>query len=1203
MLSAIFLFELKQRLRRISTYVYFVVFFGLGLLFALMSGGAFAQASVDFGTGGKVLLNSPYALNGIITYICFFGIVITAAIAGQATYQDIDNNCAVLFYTAPISKLDYLGGRFLAAIAVQIVIFSAVGLGAWIGTLTPWIDKTRLGPQMVAAYFQPYFINVLPNLLLLSAMFFALAALTRRMLPVYVASVLILFAYFTMAQASAAGLQTTLRAALGDPLGSAAIDRVTRYWTPFQRNTQLIPLSGIMLANRVMWLGVGAIFWLAAYVKFAFAYPTERSKSRRTLEENGAVATPTEALPMAHPVFSSSASFRQLWSLTWLQFTETTKNVFFAVLMLAGFLFATISASRLLSPSEARTYPVTHLMLLMAAAGFLIFAIAIIIFYSGELVWRERDAQLHQVMDALPLQRWVLFCSKLFALMLVQVLVVLTILAAGLVVQIAQGYHHFEFSLYFRELFLNRLSQLWILCALALLVQTLVNNKYLGHFVMVLYIVATIALPPAGFEDYLYRFGQAPPVTYSDMNGYGPFLQPLIWFRFYWGVAAVLLAIVTNLFWVRGTMGSWRERMKLARERCSTASMAGAGVCLVLMLSVGGFIFYNTHVLNSYRTTFQVDEERAQYEKKYVKYWSLAQPRITDVTTEIDFDPARRSVAISGRMVLENKTNSPIERVAITLCPGNLLPLPRPHIKVSRLSFAGGQSAVIEDPSLGFYLYQLPQPLAPHQRLQLDFALQYDNPGFENSRPNTDIVGNGSFITDSYLPYIGYSPNIELTDDSTRHKHGLQKPRRLPMLEDVAARGYNSGSFDADWINFDATVSTSPDQIAIAPGYLQKEWRENGRHYFHYKMDAPILNLYSIQSARYAVRRDKWRDVNLEIYYQPGHEFDLDTMMESMKESLAYCSANFSPFQFHQLRIIEFPGYGTFAESFANTIPFSESIGFITKVSDKPGTVNLPFYVTAHETGHQWWAHQAISAYVQGATSIDETMAQYTALMVMKHHFGADSMPRFLRFELDRYLTGRGLERNEENALYRVDPNQGYIHYRKGSLVMYALEDYAGEDKVNQAIRGFLNQFAFKGAPYPVSLDLEGYFRKGTPPQYADLFDDLFTHITIYDNRALSADYVKQPDGKYRVHLVVESRKFRADGRGQEHEIPVNDWIDIGVLDRNGKYGYLERKKIDQANTDFTLTVDRIPAKAGIDPLDKMIDRNPDDNVIAVMKK
>jgi len=1198
---SIFLFEFQQRLRRISTCVYFVVFFALGLLFTLMSGGAFANASVDFGTGGKVLINSPYALNGVISYICFFGIVITAAIAGQATYQDIHSRSTDFFYTAPISKFDYLGGRFLAAFAVQVVIFASVGLGAWIGIVTPWLDKTRVGPQIVAAYFQPYLINVLPNLLFLTAIFFALATLSRKMLPVYVASVLVLIAYYAFAQNSNS-LTGNMRMALFDPLGGAAIDRITRYWTPFQRNTQLIPLGGILLANRALWLSVGALFFGFAYAKFSFAYPAERSRSRKIVEEKE-VSPATDSLPIAHPAFSTTASLRHLISLTRIQFMETTKNVFFVVLMLAGFLFAIATASGILTPEPIRTYPVTHQMLLMAGAGFFIFAIAIIIFYSGELVWRERDAQLNQVMDALPLQRWVLFCSKLCALMLVQVLVVVTICAAGLAVQLGQGFYHFQLGLYFRELFLNRLTELWILCVLAIFVQTVVNNKYLGHFVMVLYIVATIALPPAGFQDYLYRFGQTPPVTYSDMNGYGPFLQPLIWFRLYWGIGAVLLAIVTNLLWVRGTESSWRVRTKLFRERLSGTSMAGATACIVLMLGVGGFIFYNTHILNPYRTTFQIDDARAQYEKLYVKYFALPQPRITDVTTEVDFYPERRSVNVTGNMWLENKTASDIDRVAITIWPGNLAPLPRPHIKVNRLSFAGGQTALIEDPSHGFYLFKLPAPLPPHAWIQLDFALQYDNPGFENSRPNTDIAENGSFITDSYLPYIGYSPIVELTDDSTRHKHGLEKPRRLPTLDDVAARRYNSGSFDADWINFEATLSTSPDQIAIAPGYLQKEWVQDGRRYFHYKMDAPMLNLYSFQSARYLVKRDKWHDVNLEVYYQPGHEFDLDTMMESMKETLAYCSENFSPFQFHQLRIIEFPGYGTFAESFANTIPFSEAIGFITKPGSKSTSINLPFYVTAHETGHQWWAHQVISAYVQGATSIDETMAQYTALMVMKHHFGADSMQRFLRFELDQYLRGRGQERNEENPLYTVDPNQGYIHYRKGSLVMYALQDYIGEDKVNEAIRGFLNQFAFKGPPYPTSLDLEGYFQKVTPPQYQYLFDDLFRKITIYEVRAVSADYVKQPDGKYQVHLTVEAKKIRADGRGEEHPIPIDDWIDIGVQGADGKYLYLQKQKIGQDKTEFTLTVDQLPAKAGIDPLNKLIDRNPDDNVIAVAKR
>ena len=1202
MLVNIFLFDFEQRLRRLSTYVYFVVFFALGLLFTLMSGGAFANASVDFGTGGKVLITSPYALNGVITYICFFGIVITAAIAGQATYQDIDSNSAVFFYTAPITKLDYLGGRFLAAFAIQIGIFASVGLGAWIGIISPWLDKTRVGPQMVAAYLQPYLINVLPNLLFLTAIFFALSTLSRKMLPVYVASVLVLIGYFTVSQFSGNALTTSVRAALADPLGGAAIDRVTRYWTPFQRNTQLIPLQGVLLANRILWLCVGAICLVLTYVKFQFAYPGQKSGRKQVIDEKEAIPA-IDSLPIAHPSFSATASLQHLLSLTRIYFRETTRNVFFLVLMLAGFLFAIASASGINNPAATRTYPVTYQMLELAGVGFGIFALAIIIFYSGELVWQERDAQLNQVIDAFPLQRWVMFCSKLLALMLVQVVVVLLILAAGVTVQVAQGFHQFQFSLYFRDLFLSRLPSLCVLCVLAMFVQTIVNNKYLGHFVMVLYIVATIALPPAGFQDYLYRFGQAPQVTYSDINGYGPFLQPLIWFRLYWIFAAILLAIVTNLLWVRGTESSWRVRLHLAAERFSRASFAGVAVCLLLMLGTGSYIFYNTHILNPYRTTFKVDEARAQYEKKYKQYWDLPQPRITDVTANLDIYPEKRSFDMHGTMWMENKTSSTIDRVAITLWPVDLIPLPRLHLQVKKLSFVGGQTPIIEDPALGFYLYKLPTPLPPHGRIQLDYDLQYDNPGFENDNPNTDIVENGTFLNDRYGPYIGYAQEVELTDDSTRHRHGLDQARRMPKLDDVNARQYNSVGFDADWINFEATVSTSPDQIAIAPGYLQKEWVENGRRYFHYKMDAPILDIYSFQSARYAVRRDRWQNVNLEIYYQPGHEYNLDTMMESMKETLSYCSTNFSPFQFHQLRIIEFPRYGTFAESFANTVPFSEAIGFLTKISGKADAVNLPFYVTAHETGHQWWAHQVISAYVEGATSIDETMAQYTAFMVMKHHFGADAMRRFLRFELDQYLRGRGTERNEENPLYKVDQNQGYIHYRKGSMVMYALQDYIGEDKVNQAIREFLKQYAFKGPPYPTSLDLEGYFQKVTPPQYQYVLEDLFRTITLYDNRALSADYVQSPDGKYQVHLVVEAKKFRADGRGQEHAIGIGDWVDIGVLDAGGKYLYLEKHKIDQEKTDLTITVDKPPAQAGIDPVDKLIDRNPDDNLIAVKKR
>lgn len=1197
-------FELRQHLRRISTYVYFVVFLLLGGLFTVASGGAFPIAVVDFGTGGKVFVNSPYALNNIISYITFFGMVITAAITGQATYKDIASNSTPLFYTAPLTKFQYLAGRYLGALATLGIVFSSVGIGAWVGTHLPWLDPTRLGPHRLAPYFQAYFLLVIPNLLLTSAIFFGLAALGRKMLPVYAGSVILMLGYFIALQLSST-LTVSLTAALVDPLGGSAIDRLTLFWTPFERNTRLIPLQGIVLLNRVLWLGVGLAVLALTYWKFRLAHPEQAQKRPQSPQlQEEALHPLAQALPTVHPVFSPRASLRSFLSLSRLQFAETVKNVFFFVLMLAGWLFAVLSASKIINPGTSPSYPVTHSMLESAAGGFSIFAIAIITFLSGELVWRERDARLGQLVDVLPTPRWVLFGAKLAALLGVQVLVVLLLMAAGLLLQTCQGYYRFELGLYLQNLLGIVLVRYFILSVLAIFVHTIVNNKYLGHFAMVLYLIASIAMEPLGLSDHLYRYGQTPSFIYSDMNRFGPYAAPLFWFALYWGIAAVLLAMLTNLAWVRGTESGLRVRLKLFAARLSRPVIAGMLVSLVAFATVGAYIFYNTHVRNPFRTSFAIDEARAQYEKKYQRYKALPAPRITDITTQIDLFPQEQYVLLRGTLTLQNKTASPLDKLALTVWPVDVDPLPRPQLHIETLQLAGGQTPIVEDHSLGFYLYGLPMPLPPQGKLAVKFALRYENVGFVDARPNTDIAENGTSIGDRYMPYSGYAPDIELTDDSTRHKHGLSTVKRLPKLEDIAARQYNFGSTDADWITFTGTISTSPDQIAVMPGYLQREWQENGRRYFSYKVDAPILDLLSVNSARYAVRRDRWRDVNLEIYYHPGHEFDLDEMMRSMKASLDYCSANFSPYQFRQLRILEFPRYHTFAAAFANTVPFSEAIGFISYFNPaKPDTIDLPFYVTAHETAHQWWAHQVISAAVEGGTSIVETLAQYSSLMIMKHTYGDRGIKKFLRFELDGYLRGRAQERNEEQPLYRVDANQGYIHYNKGALVMYAIQDYIGEDKVNRALAAFLKKYAFQGPPYPVSLDLIDALKQVTPPEYQYLYEDMWQSITLYENHAKSATATRLPDGRYQVRLVLGSKKLRSDGKGQESQIAEHDLIDVGLIDEAGSYLYLQRHQFEKDETELVLTVDKLPARAGLDPLNKLIDRAPDDNVIEVSVK
>ena len=318
-------------------------------------------------------------------------------------------------------------------------------------------------------------------------------------------------------------------------------------------------------------------------------------------------------------------------------------------------------------------------------------------------------------------------------------------------------------------------------------------------------------------------------------------------------------------------------------------------------------------------------------------------------------------------------------------------------------------------------------------------------------------------------------------------------------------------------------MSTDPDQLAITSGYLQREWLANGRRYFHYRMDAPILNLWAFQSARYAVQARQVERRRHRDRLPPRARLQRRADDRRREEVADYYSANFGPYQYHQLRIVEFPRYATFAQSLPNTIPFSEAIGFIARL-ENPDDVDYVFYVTAHEVAHQWWAHQVIGADAQGSTMLSETMAQYSALMVMEKEFGPANMRKFLESELNSYLVGRSTERQKEMPLELVE-NQPYIHYNKGSLVMYALRDYIGEARMNAAIRGFLNATKFRGPPYPTSLQLVDSLRAATPDSLKYLIGDLFEHITLYELKTDSVTMEPARRGRLSPSIYTSMRR------------------------------------------------------------------------------
>ena len=1190
-LGAIAGFELRTRLKRMSTWVYFAVFFSAAMLWTAAAGGAIQSANIVFGSG-KIWINSPYAISQTVAFLGMFGLTVMGALAGRAVQQDFEHRTEAFFFTAPIAKWQLLGGRYVGALLVLVLVFASMALGVFGGTLLPNLDPERLGPTRLGAYVIPYFTVLLPNLVWIGGLFFCAAALSRRMLPVYLGSVILLVGYLA-SQGLLRDIDNKLLASMIDPFGVVATARVTEYWSIAERNTRLVPFEGYLLWNRLLWIGVGALVMAFCLYRFRFAYPADRARKDRGAADEAAPA-PAARLAALRVEPGRVRALALLPRMAWLYLRDIVRNVYFGVFALAGVLFLIATSTTLGSIYGTATWPVTYQMVELTSGTFAVFMLVIITFYAGELVWREREHRFDQITDALPVPTWLPLFAKLLALMVVPVILECALLLCGVAIQTAKGYHRYEIGLYLHDLFGIELVSYWLVCVLAIAVQSTVTHKYLGHFIMIAYYLAIAFATPLGLEHNLYKYGATIGYTYSDMNGYGHFMPRLRAFQAYYASWALLFAVVAYLFWTRGTVPGWRARLVQARARLTMPVVATAIVALGLMGSFGGWIFYNTNVLNPYVTAYDREQRQADYEKQYKALENAPEPTITGVALAVDIFPFEQRVRMHGHFDLVNRNAAAIRDVHLFFAQGD-------NVVVHQLAFDIPARLTKDDPRIGVRSYRLDREMAAGAKGRLDFDVEVPTHGFTNSGSNTTVVYNGTFVNGLFaLPVIGYSDRGELATDRDRRKFGLAPKERMRSREDPVGLQHNYISHDADFVTFTAEVTTDADQWAIAPGYLQREWIESGRHHFVYAMDSPILNFYAFQSARYAVRRDRWNDVAIEVDYQPGHEYNLDRMIAATKASLDYYSRNFGPYQHHQFRIVEFPRYATFAQAFPNTIPFSEGIGFIARVRENDkDDIDYPYYVTAHEAAHQWWAHQVIGGDVQGSTLLSETLAQYSALMVMKQKYGEAKMQKFLAYELDRYLIGRAGEQKKELPLGRVE-NQDYIHYRKGSLVMYAMADYIGEENVNHALHALIEKYAFKGPPYPNATALIDALREVTPPQYKYVIDDWFESITLYDNRATSATARKLADGRYEVTVDVVANKRKADELGKETDVPLDDWIDIGVLDAAGVPLYREKKHITAEKTTFNVTVAGTPARAGIDPLNILIDRRPKDNTVAV---
>ncbi|RAK58473.1 aminopeptidase [Phenylobacterium hankyongense] len=1187
MFGKIAAFELRYQLRQPIFWI------AAGIFFLLVFGSVTID-QIQIGSGGNIHKNSPSAIGQTTLLMTLFFMFVSTAFVANVIVRDDETGYGPIIRSTPIRKFDYLFGRFAGAYVAVALSFLAIPLAIFVGSFMPWVDRETLGPNRLHDYAFAYFWLALPSLFLVSAAFFALATATRSMMATYlgVAGFLVAYVLFNALMRDPDSRQV---AALLEPFGLAAFGLATRYFTAADANTTTPAIAGALLYNRLIWVPAALGFLAVAYGIFRFE--TKGAKAARKPPATQDAPSPVARGPLPAPRFGPATAWAQLTRRTRFEMAQVFKSPAFAVLLLLG-LFNAVGGLMLgAEQNGAALYPVTRWVIGTLNGAFTFIVMIVAIYYAGELVWRERERKTHEIVDATAVPDWAFVAPKTLAICLVLFATLAVSVLAGVAVQLGKGFTHIELGKYLWWYVVPNAIDWSLLAVLAVFLQAISPHKFVGWGLMVIYLISTLTLNQMGFDHNLYNYGGAPTVPLSDMNGQGDFARFAAWFRAYWSAFAVILLVLAYGLWRRGTETRLMPRLRRLPRRLVGPPGILAGLALIAFVGLGGFIYLNTNVWNPYRNRIEGERWLADYEKHFLKYEKLAQPSVTDVKLNLDLHPHEPRLVTRGSYQLVNDTGAPVTQL---------------HVRLDRdtrpLALAlTGASKVQTFDRFNYRIFTFDRPLQPGERATLSFTTLMAQRGFKNSGNSTRLVDNGTFVNNQeFAPTIGMSRDMLLQDRAKRRKYGLAPQLRPPKLEDRAAQARNYIG-NADWVNADITVATDADQMPVAPGYKVSDVTADGRRTIEYRTEAPVLHFFSVQSARYAIRHVNYKGVSLEIYYDAQHPWNVERMTAALEKGLDYYQANFSPYQFRQARILEFPDYAQFAQSFANTIPFSEGIGFIQDAT-KADKIDYPTYVTAHELGHQWWAHQIVGADMQGATSLSETLAQYSALIVMEKTYGPDGIRKFLKRELDSYLRSRGGELVEELPLIRVE-DQPYIHYRKGSLVMYLLRDRIGEDKVNAALRRVLAQYAFKGAPYPRSQDLVDALRAEAGPEHQQLITDLFEKITLYDLKTKTAVVKKRADGRYDVTLTVDAKKVYADGQGKETATPINgELFDVGVFTAEpGKPGfssknvaYFATRPLQSGVQTFTVTVDKPPKYAGVDPYNKEIDRNSDDNDIKV---
>lgn len=1040
-MNAIFSFEAGRISKHWPAYLIAFILAGIGI---------FCGSQFNLATGDGIFLNSPYSI-GFMTGMLSLSIIFIAVIyAVQLLFKDQDSKFDLVLFSFPVSKRTYLSGKFSIYFLQTLLSFSFLMLGFLIGQITRTGSEMQ-SPFNIGYYLYPMLIFGVINSFFVCSFLFFVSLISKKKLLVVVGGLLLYVLYmvvlvFSNSPFMAGGLpqsiETQQTSAILDPFGLSAYFFEARTFSVQQKNTLLITFSGYLLFNRIIFLTASAGFLFLTYFSFSFSN-ISKQKVKKISSEPETQKISTFSYTVTQLDFGLKNTFSSVLSFARIDLIYLFKSISIPAvsLLLCFFVGMEMYAEIEKGIRLPQKYAGSGLMAATISENFPLFGFLLSAYFINDLYWRSRSSGFSLIEDSTFFSKSKL-TGHFIAISVLLLFFTGILMVEGILFQAAYHYFTIDWNAYLC-VFLFNTFPLILFSALILLINNNIRNKFIALGVSVL---AVFLLTGAGsskiFPYPLLRIFSDFTGSYSDFSGYGIYVSAFTQ-RLLFGIGII------SLLWIM-------NRIIKTKKINSIAVIS----CLILLISG---VFAGTIFMKGYipKNEDQAILEAVQYEKNFKKYEDLPQPDISDVVTEIKLYPSENSYEITGKYTLTNFTDQPVDKILVNF---------NPDLRLESAAFQSGSETIKINKNVSEV--QLKHPLQPNGTAYLDFKLSYKWYAVNGHQSFNAVIENGSFMRISrYYPVIGYQKGEEIQDEKLRKDHQLTKLAALKKPEAPE----NS---ENDFINLNMTVSTEGDQTTIGTGDLVKKWTESGRNYFQYKAES-IPFRFAVSSADYAVKSVLYKGIAVNIFYHKKHFENVDHLIENAKITLDYCTQNFGKYPFKTINFAEISSFtrGFAATAYPSAVFMPEDMVFHANIhADKEQDVINE--LAGHELSHLWWGNSQIDPDDrEGSVMLTETLAMYTEMMLYKKMHGQEKMMDRIKMHQQIYDNEKGLSENV--PIYKATGDAPHIAYSKGAVAMVQLSKLIGEEKVNTALKNFLQNNAYPKKPS--SLDLLNEFYKVSP--------------------------------------------------------------------------------------------------------------------------